>query len=85
MKSKFLLLLIMTVLILSLIFLIGSKPDIHSCTYNELINLHDIGPILATRIELYLEENPEASVEELVEVEGIGVQRLQTIKEEWSD
>jgi len=85
MKSKFLLLLIMTVLILSLIFLIGSKPDIQNSTYEELIELHDIGDVLAKRILLYLEKNPEASVEELVEVEGIGVQRLQTIKEEWSD
>lgn len=75
----------MTVLILSLIFLIGSKPDIQNSTYEELIELHDIGDVLAKRILLYLEKNPEASVEELVEVEGIGVQRLQTIKEEWSD
>lgn len=59
------------------------KIDINRAGSGELQRLDGIGPVLSERIIAYREEHgPFRSVEELLEVKGIGEKRLAAIRED---
>jgi len=58
------------------------KPGLGTATAEELDQVDGIGPTLAERIVEYRAENGGfASIDELREVEGIGEERLKTLRE----
>jgi competence protein ComEA len=60
----------------------GVKPSLGSATVEELEQLDGIGPTLAQRIVEYrTERGGLRSIDELAEVEGIGEQRLESLRE----
>jgi len=74
---------IITAISLSLLLIIISlvyKPSIHEADYFELISIHEIGDIKATKILDYLESNPGAEMAELVLVNGIGDKTIELLK-----
>jgi len=84
--SKPLLLILVLILIVGLIMgALAYKPDINTSTYEELVTINGIGEVLGERVSLYLNQNPNADVEDLLNVKGIGEKRLELIKKEWSD
>lgn len=61
---------------------VSAPLDLNSATLEELIGLPGIGPVLARRILEYREAHGGfQSVEELLEVRGIGPKRLAQIRE----
>lgn len=56
------------------------KPCIRNADINELILLDDIGEVLAERISSYLTLNPEADIDDLIEIDGIGNKRMKTLR-----
>ena len=56
------------------------KIDINTATIEELQTLPNIGPKTAKSIIKYREKHPFESVDELVEVKGIGEKRLKKLK-----
>lgn len=83
MKNKVIILIIFTILVTSIGGAMLYRPSIHDCTYESLLEIDDIGEVLAERIVLYLENNPGASVNDLVVIHGIGEERLKLIKERY--
>ena len=61
----------------------NSKSDIFSATFEELIELDDIGEVLAIRILTHIEQNTDCIVDDLMRVKGIGEQRLKEIKKRY--
>jgi competence protein ComEA len=60
----------------------GAKLSLATATQAELEEIDGIGPTLAGRIlEYRTEQGGVSSIEELAEVEGIGEQRLETLRE----
>lgn len=58
------------------------RIDINSATKVQLMELHGIGELLAERIVAYREENgPFATIDDLMNVEGIGEKKLKAITE----
>lgn len=58
------------------------RIDINAATKAQLMELHGIGEQLAERIVAYREQNgPFVAIEDLMNVEGIGEKKLQTITE----
>ena len=83
MKKACLIVLVMFISIASLTMYMVYDPPIHSATYDELIKIDDIGTVLAERIVSYLQLHPEASIDDLIVIEGIGEERIKTIKKEF--
>lgn len=58
------------------------RIDINSATKLELMELQGIGELLAERIIVYREDNgPFSTIDELMNIEGIGEKKLQAVKE----
>jgi competence protein ComEA len=55
--------------------------NLNTATVEELISLPGIGPATAAKIVEYREAHPFGSVEEVMEVKGIGTAKYQTIKD----
>lgn len=81
-KVKALLLtMIVTFIIVSLVLCICLyKPSVHTASYDELVMIEGLGEVLSTRIESFLDLNPNADIEDLLAIEGIGIKRLELIK-----
>jgi competence protein ComEA len=59
-----------------------TKLDLNQATKSQLVELPGIGPVLAGRILDYREEQGAfASVDELLDVEGIGECKLEAVRE----
>ena len=85
MKSKVLILIIVTVLLISLLLCLTYKPDIHTATYDELIEIHGIGEVLGERVSQFLLENPDAKLADLDQVKGIGEGKIKLLAKKWSE
>jgi DNA uptake protein ComE-like DNA-binding protein len=83
MKRVYMMILIVTLVVLFMLGTIIYKPSIHTATIEELTEIHGIGDILADRVFSYLVVNPESNIEDLVDIEGIGKERLRLIKKEF--
>ena len=55
--------------------------DINSCSKEELCSLPGIGDVISTRILEYREENMFKSIEDIMNVSGIGDKKFEGIKE----
>ncbi len=61
--------------------LLGLKLDINEATFDELVSVPGIGPILAKRIMDFKKENgPFSRIEELTMIKGIKEKRLQKLR-----
>jgi hypothetical protein len=77
-------LILIMILIACLLFgVVMYRPSIQTATYDELISIKGIGNVLADRALSYLTLNPECCLEDLDDVEGIGVERLKLLSKEW--
>lgn len=68
---------------LSLLLVIGAtlyKPSIHNAVYYDLIQVDEVGDIRATAILNYLKINPDAKLEHLTLIDGIGEKILSNLK-----
>ena len=61
--------------------IITDKPDIATADYDTLYAIHDIGDVLADRILIYIESNPDLQIDDLLDVNGIGPIKLERVKE----
>jgi len=61
----------------------NSKTDIHESTYQQIIEIHDVGTILNKRIQEYLIDNPTCDIDDLIDIKGIGPKTLKNIKEKF--
>ena len=59
------------------------KSDICLATQEELVEMDDIGEVLAFRISLHLKHNKGCDIDDLMRVKGIGEQRLKEIKKHY--
>lgn len=59
----------------------GNKININTCTKEELMNLPGIGEVLATRIVEYRESRKFNSIEDIMNVSGIGNKKFENIKD----
>ena len=64
-------------------FSLNCKDDIHTATFEELVELDDIGEVLSVRILAHIETNEDCTVDELTCIKGIGEQRLKEIKKHY--
>ena len=76
---------LMVLVCLALVFSVGSamaekKVNINTATVEELQTLPKIGPKTAEAIVKYREEHPFESVDDLLNVKGIGEKKLEQIK-----
>jgi len=87
MRTKFKKQIVITILIIALLGIpLGCylyRPPLSEITYTELLEIDDIGEVLAQRVLTYLDTNKNATIEDLIHVEGIGEKRLESIKERW--
>lgn len=71
---------IVTALILLLIFY---KPPIENASINELKEINGIGPMKAAIIEKYYDQCPEASIDSIEDIDGIGEKTVDKLKEKY--
>lgn len=80
MKSKITLLLIATILISILLGCVFYKPSIEDVTIQEIQTIQGIGETLSYRIVDYIGESETFDIEDLINVDGIGEERLKLLK-----
>ena len=61
------------------------KPSVRTATIEELQEINGLGELLSSRVVIYLDTYPNADIDDLLDVEGIGKVKLELIKKEWSD
>ena len=79
----------MTALLLTLCFLLcsvpamaGGKININTADKETLDSIEHIGPVYAERIIEYREKHPFETIEEIMEIKGIGEKTFQDIKDD---
>lgn len=78
--------LVITMLVLTpILFVCCDKPNIHNVGIEELQEINGLGELLSERIVKYLDNNPNADIDDLTDVKGIGEGKIKLIKERWSD
>lgn len=85
-RSRKVIAIILILTMFSIVLMIGTvtyKPAIQHATYDEIIDIDGFGPVLTLRVESYLLENPEATLEDLDSIPGIGPKRIKLLKKEW--
>lgn len=78
--------LIVVAVVILIAILIGSfmyKPDIHEAELNEIQAINGFGEVLAERVVSYLDANPNADIEDLYEIPGIGEYRVKLLRKEF--
>ena len=80
MKSKIVVLLIATILISVFLGCIFYKEPINEATIEDVQAIDGIGETLSHRIVNYIQNNPEADIDDLINVLGIGEKRVKLLK-----
>ncbi len=83
MRGKITILIVIALILGATAFAIVDKPDIHTATYEELVQIDGIGDTLATRVLSYLESNKTATIDDLDDIYGIGEVKLRKIRGEY--
>lgn len=83
MKIKLIFLVIFCILLTSVLVAVSYRPDIQEATYNDLIEIDGLGETLSKRVIVYLEINKSAGIDDLINVKGIGDEKLKAIKKEF--
>lgn len=81
MMRTFLVVLLIVVVLSVVMFVSLDQPSISDATYEQLIEVEDIGEGLAVEILNYLHFNPEATIDDLHHIKYIGEKRIENIKE----
>jgi len=80
-------LVISAILIITLCFplFVGEmcKTPIEDATYTQLKNLDEFGEVLSDRTMKYITEHEKATISDLITIDGIGVKRLDILREEF--
>lgn len=71
---------IVTALILSVVLY---KPPIENAEINDLMRINGIGAVKAGQIQKYLEYYPNADIDELEMLDGIGKETVEKLKKEY--
>jgi DNA uptake protein ComE-like DNA-binding protein len=61
------------------------KPDISTATLEQIQSIDGIGEVLSSRIVIYLDTYPNADIDDLTDVLGIGEGKLKLIKRKYGD
>lgn len=64
--------LISLILVVGLISSVVIRPSIHEATICDLQEINGVGEVLSERIVTYIDCNPNCTVDDLINVEGIG-------------
>ncbi|MCP4325520.1 MAG: helix-hairpin-helix domain-containing protein [Alteromonadales bacterium] len=80
MKGKIIIVVVIALILGTTAFVIVDKPDIHEATHEELVQISGIGDTLSQRVLSYLEHNKTATIDDLVDVRGIGEVKLNKIR-----
>ena len=82
--KRFLIAFVITLLlIISLTCFIFDKEPINEATHDEIQAIDGLGEILSHRIVIYIEFHPEADVDDLTEIYGIGPEKVKLLKEKF--
>lgn len=73
---------VIIVLLIALI-LCSTNAPIQDATYDELIEVPMIGKELAEDIISFVCSNPECTVEDLIDIKGIGDKRIKELERRW--
>ena len=74
-------LLIIVLVLISLAVSVGlSKPDVHTAEICEIQQIDSFGDVLSERVIIYLDDNPNADIEDLIAIKGIGPKRVKLLK-----
>lgn len=80
MKSKVCILLVFVLILSAFLGVVIYKPSIHEAKTDDLESIYGIGEELSHRVVVFLDQNPSADIEDLLDVQGIGEYRLSLIK-----
>jgi len=78
--------LVVTLLVLTpILFVCCDKPNIHNVSIEELQEINGLGELLSSRVVIYLDTYPDATIDDLIDVEGIGEGKLGLIRREYGN
>ncbi len=83
MKSKYTVIILSVIIFCSISFLALNKPSISEATAQEIQEIHGIGEVLSERVVSYLDTNPDADIEDLEAVKGIGPEKVKLLRKEF--
>ena len=83
MRNKVIVLLIATVFFSALLGCMLYKPPIEEATMHDIQAIQGIGEVLSLRIVNYLDDNPNADIDDLINIDGIGEIKLKRIRREF--
>lgn len=81
--NSYIIMLIIVIVVTSVLGAVLYRPSIHDATYEQILEIDDIGIVLTERITKYLKENPNCDIQDLKEICGIGDYRLKLIRKEF--
>jgi len=70
-------------LIITMIFavvIVTQDKDIHEATLDDIRAVDGLDIVLATRVFNYIEDNPNADIDDLIDIKGIGPKRIKLLK-----
>ena len=74
---------LLTLLIITSIFVITNRKPIEQATINDIQAVQGIGEVLSLRIVDYIESNPNADIEDLIVIKGIGPEKVKLLRKEF--
>jgi len=83
MKSKIAVLLIAVILISVFLGCLLYKDPLNQVTIDEIRALDGFGPILSEKVINYMQEYPDADIEDLIIINGIGEERIKLLRKEF--